>query len=57
VSRPWQWFPLRKDKNYNTLYHNEVCTECNGFSCRKKTIECMKAISVKEVKKAIKKLL
>jgi len=57
VGRPWQWFPWRKDKNYSTLYHNEVCTGCNGFSCRKKTIECMKAISVNEVKRSIKELL
>lgn len=57
VGRPWQWYPLRQDKNYKILYHPEVCTGCNGVECRKKTIECMEAISVGEVENTIRELL
>ena len=57
VGRPYQWKPWRKDKNYKILFHDEVCTGCNGTECRKKTTECMKAINVEEVEKAIRQFL
>jgi heptosyltransferase-3 len=55
--RMYQWSPWRKDKNYVVLHHNEKCTGCNAIECRKKDNECMKAISVEEVKDAVRKLL
>lgn len=57
VHSPDEWKPYMDKEKYKVLYHNEVCTECNQMTCRKKSIECMKAITTNEVKKAIDELL
>ncbi len=54
---PHEWHPWINKKKYKVLYHKEVCTGCDLMNCRKKTIECMSAISVKEVINAAEKLL
>jgi len=51
----YEWAPLVD--NFKLLYHVEKCTGCNMMGCRKKTIECMNAITVEEVKQAITSLL
>ena len=52
---PKEWHPWAK--NYKILFHPEVCTQCDKNYCRKKTIECMNAITSEEVIKAAKELL
>lgn len=51
------WHPWMDKKRYITLSHQEVCTGCNLLECKKKTIECMKAISAEEVINASEELL
>lgn len=52
-----EWKPWGDENKIRYLYHNEVCTGCNREFCRKKTTECLSAISVDEVKQAIDELL
>jgi len=54
---PLEWHPWALKKDYRLLYHPEVCTLCERPYCRKKTIECLKAIPVKEVISAIDSIL
>ena len=51
------WHPWITGDNCIALQHNEVCTGCEKVYCRKKTIECMKAITVSEVINAAESLL
>ena len=51
------WHPWITGDNCIALQHNEVCTGCEKIYCRKKTIECMKAITVSEVINAAESLL
>ncbi len=44
--RPWA-------KKIKILYHNEKCTACQRYECKKSSVECMDAISVTEVLNAI----
>lgn len=44
-----EWHPWTNKEDYRILFHPEVCTECDLLSCRKKTQECMLAITVEEV--------
>ena len=43
------WYPRMTKKKYKVLFHPEVCTECDKDYCKKKTIECMNAITTEEV--------
>ncbi len=43
------WYPQMTKEKYKVLFHPEVCTECDKDYCRKKTIECMNAITTEEV--------
>jgi len=54
---PERWHPWTAKENYRALFHPEVCTECYLPICKRKTMECLKAISVKEVINAINELL
>jgi len=54
---PEEWHPWMSKRNYKIIFHPEVCTECDKTYCRKKTTECMKAISPGEVIRAADKLL
>ncbi|MEM2956110.1 MAG: glycosyltransferase family 9 protein [Candidatus Pacearchaeota archaeon] len=49
------WTPF--SKSAKVIFHPEVCTECDKVYCRKRTQECMKAITSEEVIKAIDSLL
>jgi ADP-heptose:LPS heptosyltransferase len=53
----YEWHPWTSKDRYRIFYHNEVCTACNKMNCRKKTIECMKAITSEEVINAVDSLL
>ena len=44
-----EWQPWGDKNKTKFLFHNEVCTSCNMAECRKKTTECLKAITVNEV--------
>ena len=52
-----EWRPWGDKDKIRYFFHNEVCTGCNLEFCRKKTIECLKAITVKEVINAADELL
>lgn len=52
-----EWIPWNPNKNFKMLFHPEVCTGCDREFCRKKTVECMDAITVPEVKEAIDELM
>ncbi len=54
---PKEWHPWTSRKNYRILFHPEVCTQCDKVYCRKKTQECMKAISSEEVINTIESLI
>ena len=53
----YEWHPWMDKENYKILFHPEVCTGCNLIECKKKTIECMNAITIQEVINSINKLL
>jgi ADP-heptose:LPS heptosyltransferase len=53
----FETIPQNSKKYYRFLHHPEVCVGCEKESCRKKTIECMKAITVNEVKNAINEII
>lgn len=44
-----EWRPWGDKDKTKFLFHNEVCTSCNMAECRKKTTECLRAITVNEV--------
>jgi ADP-heptose:LPS heptosyltransferase len=49
-----EWIPWYTDKTkLRFLFHPEVCTGCDREFCRKKSTECMDAITVDEVKNSI----
>lgn len=54
---PEEWHPWAKKENYRILFHADVCTECDKIYCRKKTQECMRAITAEEVLNAVDSLL
>lgn len=43
------WHPWAQKGKCKIIQHNEVCTGCNKVFCRKKTQECMLAITPEEV--------
>ncbi len=57
IGDPKRYRPLTSKENCKVLFHPEVCTECGKPYCRRKTMECMKAISVEEVTKTVDELL
>ena len=44
-----EWKPWMDINKYKLIIHDEVCTQCNLLNCRKKTIECLNAITINEV--------
>ncbi|GAG37127.1 unnamed protein product, partial [marine sediment metagenome] len=54
---PSEWRPWGKKDKTLYFFHSEVCTSCSRGECRKKNIECLKAITAEEVKSAIDKLI
>lgn len=57
IGGPIGWHPWTSKDKYREIFHSEVCTECYQQNCRRKDVQCMKAISVEEVLKASEELL
>lgn len=55
--RFYQWHPWMPKENYIVIEKSNICRGCNEMECRKKTTECLKAITAWDVKEAINKLL
>lgn len=53
----YEWGKWSKNEPAKYLFHPEVCTSCDKEYCRKKTTECLDAISVEEVMNAASKLI